>query len=301
MSHTGRTLDDIFAEFAALTASAKRPLPRRSRRIEGLRRAATAGVSVVAVVTVATAMAFAFANFQSPAQSGHSLPTHHLRNIDDLGSAKQIGVADVRFRDGCLYVDDGKTSWVVVWPTGTTLDESEDPFVVRNGRGEKIVAADEVFRMRGASYEVREIELIRDYLDAEIPIGCLTGKILLAAADVSALQPAPATWRVDPNQSPAPNSTELSVLLRERACAAGRPPYDRLETPEIEYRPDAIVIKLSVRVIGGACRNPEYAVRVALDEQVGDRALIDGSTGDVQWPPQPVQWTPQPSRRVDGD
>jgi hypothetical protein len=93
-----------------------------------------------------------------------------------------------------------------------------------------------------------------------------------------------ASWRIDPGQPPAPRDHFASVLLTEQACASGQSPEGRLLPPEIAYGSDEIVIKLSVREIGGDCpSNHEFPYTVRLSEPIGERVLVDGFDGAAQW------------------
>jgi photosystem II stability/assembly factor-like uncharacterized protein len=90
-----------------------------------------------------------------------------------------------------------------------------------------------------------------------------------------------ADWWVDPQQLPIPpGATTIKGFLQERECASRQSPADRVVGPVIEYRSDAVVITFRVRPIGGECpSNPAFPVTITLTEPIGNRSIVDGSTG----------------------
>ncbi len=109
--------------------------------------------------------------------------------------------------------------------------------------------------------------------------------------EVSALGLGPATVILDPDIAPDPTSTELAVLIRERACSGGQAPVDREIVPVVtETETTVELIVLVAPVIGGATcpGNPLHPITVTLQQPLGDRTVIDGATqpGVVRsWPP----------------
>jgi hypothetical protein len=97
----------------------------------------------------------------------------------------------------------------------------------------------------------------------------------------------PAEWQMDPDYpAPTANSTEISVLVWERACSGGRPSSGRMSDPVVEYSDDTLVITIGVRPIAGGatCPGPPGTpVTVVLPEPLGNRTLLDG----MYSPPQP--------------
>lgn len=90
----------------------------------------------------------------------------------------------------------------------------------------------------------------------------------------------PATWALDPD-FPAPDAgtTELHVLVWERACSSGRPTTGRMSAPVVEYAPDTVTITIGVRPVGGDqdCQGPPGTPAiVTLPQPLGDRMLLDG-------------------------
>lgn len=96
-----------------------------------------------------------------------------------------------------------------------------------------------------------------------------------------------ARWWLDPDvPPPTPNSTEVAILLREQACASGKPPEGRVLEPTIATTADAIAVAIGIRQRGNAdCPgNPAYAMRLELREPIGARTLFDAR----EYPPRPV-------------
>ena len=92
-------------------------------------------------------------------------------------------------------------------------------------------------------------------------------------------------WVVDPDApDPGPDTTEIRVLVTERACAGGQEMGDRLLGPQVVETDEAVLIAFAaVPVVGGATcpSNPATAVTVRLAEPLGDRELRDGLAVDV--------------------
>jgi hypothetical protein len=91
----------------------------------------------------------------------------------------------------------------------------------------------------------------------------------------------PAAWWVDPAAPPpAADATTIHALIRERACASGRSPEDRVVAPTIFSSEDAILVSVFVRQPNGPqdCPgNPAVPLAITLREPVGGRRLLDGS------------------------
>jgi hypothetical protein len=103
----------------------------------------------------------------------------------------------------------------------------------------------------------------------------------------------PAAWWVDPAMGPiAPEATTIPALIRERLCASGQTPEDRLVDPVVFSSEDAVLVNVWVRMLPGGqdCQgNPEFPIEISLTEPLGDRQLLDGSEvppRDASGPPQ---------------
>jgi hypothetical protein len=135
--------------------------------------------------------------------------------------------------------------------------------------------------------------------DAETPwwvvtVGVLGGTLQATGYGQCHLSIAPpvgvtlAQWWLDPASPPVtPESTAISILLRERACASGRAPEGRVLPPTIVPSTDSIVIAIGVqeRPGGQDCPgNPAFPFVVALPEAIGSRGLFDAS----EFPPRAV-------------
>lgn len=95
-------------------------------------------------------------------------------------------------------------------------------------------------------------------------------------------------WWLDPAGPPlTPETTEVSILLREQACASGRPPEGRVLRPAMVVREDSIDVVIGIRITPGGADcpgNPAHALTLELPEPLGSRKLFDAS----QYPPRPV-------------
>ena len=92
----------------------------------------------------------------------------------------------------------------------------------------------------------------------------------------------PAEWWVDPAAAPLPtDATTVPAMIRERACASGQSPEDRLVDPVVFSSADAVLVNVWVRRLSGGqdCQgNPELPIEITLPEPLGDRELLDGSS-----------------------
>lgn len=82
-------------------------------------------------------------------------------------------------------------------------------------------------------------------------------------------------WLATP---PRPDDRALDLVVHERACASGQSADGRIR-PVVEYRPDSILVTITVPYAGGfqLCPgNPDTPFRLPLDEPVGDREILDG-------------------------
>ena len=92
-------------------------------------------------------------------------------------------------------------------------------------------------------------------------------------------------WWPEDDAPLGPDTTEIDVLVQEDSCDSGRGPDGRVQDPEITYGADVVVVTFPVtaRDEGGVltCEtHPPAEVVLELDEPLGDRDLLDGST----WP-----------------
>jgi hypothetical protein len=107
--------------------------------------------------------------------------------------------------------------------------------------------------------------------------------------DVAAPGYGPASWVLDAKPDAA--STQLQVLINERACASGQPPEGREIRPVIDPADDAVTITVLVEPVSGGADcpgNPWHPVTVDLGELLGERTLYDGSAVppiERGWPP----------------
>jgi hypothetical protein len=90
-----------------------------------------------------------------------------------------------------------------------------------------------------------------------------------------------AEFRVAGHERLTPETTELDVLVTERACNSGQDARGRIVEPAIILSADAITVVFGVIPRGGdqTCpSNPETPARLVLPEPLGDRMLLDGSS-----------------------
>lgn len=90
----------------------------------------------------------------------------------------------------------------------------------------------------------------------------------------------PASWALDPAfAAPTEASTELHVLVWERACSGGSPTTGRMSAPVIQSTGTTVVITIGVRPLAGfqTCPGPPGTpATMRLPEPLGDRTLLDG-------------------------
>lgn len=88
-------------------------------------------------------------------------------------------------------------------------------------------------------------------------------------------------WRLDPSISePAPDTSELRVLLTERECVSGQEIGDRLVGPQVVMTETDVRIAFAAEPPPGevhTCQgNPETPHTVELPEPLGDREIVKG-------------------------
>lgn len=94
----------------------------------------------------------------------------------------------------------------------------------------------------------------------------------------------PVRWY--PTAEVTPDAASIPIAVLEQGCAGGQVAEGRVRPPVIEYRPDAVLISVTVEPAGGfqTCPgNPPTPYVLELTEPLGDRALLDGG----RYPPAP--------------
>lgn len=94
----------------------------------------------------------------------------------------------------------------------------------------------------------------------------------------------PATWALDPAfPTPVADTSELRILVWERACSGGSPATGRISAPVVEYTSTAVTITIGVRPPEAApgtafgCPMPLGTPAILrLSEPLGRRTLLDG-------------------------
>lgn len=90
-----------------------------------------------------------------------------------------------------------------------------------------------------------------------------------------------ASFRVAPGVELAPDLTAIDVLVTEHACNSGQDARGRIVAPAVIAGMERVTVVFAVRPRAGGhdCpSNPETPFRMVLDEPLGDRALMDGSS-----------------------
>lgn len=84
-----------------------------------------------------------------------------------------------------------------------------------------------------------------------------------------------------------PAATSLAVEVNERDCSSGRDPEPFLREPVVVEGNEAVTVYWTSDTVEGDANcqgNPPVRQVIELDQPLGERALLDGST----WPPEPV-------------
>lgn len=103
-----------------------------------------------------------------------------------------------------------------------------------------------------------------------------------------------AEFRVAPHEELASDTTEIAVLVTERACNSGGDARGRIVRPAIIETAESVTVIFGVVPRGGdhTCQgNPETPFLLQLPEPLGDRALLDGSSV----PPRDATACPEPA------
>ena len=93
-----------------------------------------------------------------------------------------------------------------------------------------------------------------------------------------------ASWALDPAfPSPTPGTTDLHILVWERACSGGSPTTGRMSAAVTDYSVEAVTITIGVRPLQaapgtafGCPMPPGTPALVRLREPLGNRTLLDG-------------------------
>ncbi len=90
----------------------------------------------------------------------------------------------------------------------------------------------------------------------------------------------PASWALDPAfPAPAPDSTELHILVWERTCSSGSPTTGRMSAPVTDFGTETLTITIGVRPLAGiqTCPGPPGTpALLRLPKPLGQRTLLDG-------------------------
>jgi hypothetical protein len=272
-----RDVDEILGSFERLTDGVNPPVPRRSSPPgRSLLGAAAAVVLLGAVVGTAVLVA--------PRSSGPAgattinLPTH--RELNAYPAALLVG--KLVLDNDCVYAEhtNSKQRDLIVWPSGTTLQKTDSESIVVGSDGERIAAIGEPIELGGGEFVPRS-----DVMENAVPDGCL-GPYWLAASATSALgEPRPASWRLAPFEPVNPDTTTLGVFVTEQGCETGLRFGSAVGEPEIDYRPDAVVLNMTVRSNEERCAGGDSPTRVQLTEPIGLRNVVDGTDGSIEWQP----------------
>jgi hypothetical protein len=112
------------------------------------------------------------------------------------------------------------------------------------------------------------------------PTAAPSGTLTPAAPDPGVSQAA--TWWLDPASLPIdPQAMQLRGFVLERQCASGQSPEGRILTPDVDYGARALTVTFSIAPLPGDqdCQgNEPFGVIFELEEPVGERPILDGST-----------------------
>lgn len=91
-------------------------------------------------------------------------------------------------RGGCLWVDtelDGRTiSWLILWPAGSSLRESDGVLTVYDGQGARVASVGE--RIEAGGGETPNLDFVRDRTGQTPPPECQLGEAYWMAYGVRA-------------------------------------------------------------------------------------------------------------------
>jgi len=90
-----------------------------------------------------------------------------------------------------------------------------------------------------------------------------------------------ASWELRPGDGRDAGLTGFVALVREQACASGKPAAGRIVGPEIREQADAVIVTFGVRALDDGsthtCNDTQPTfVEVTLPEPLGPRTLLDG-------------------------
>jgi hypothetical protein len=92
---------------------------------------------------------------------------------------------------------------------------------------------------------------------------------------------------LDPGSPINPAARRVQLQLYELSCASGRSPAGRVREPRLAYRPDRILVAITIAKLRGPqdCQGTEpYPYTLQLDEAIGTRKLFDAA----RVPPTPI-------------
>ena len=99
--------------------------------------------------------------------------------------------------------------------------------------------------------------------------------------------PQVAAWEPAPGVLVRSESRSLAIVVVEQGCAGGDTAEGRIETPEVAYESDSVVVTVRVAPKSGfqTCPgNPPTCFQLDLDEPLGSRDLLMGGLGEPQPP-----------------
>jgi hypothetical protein len=104
----------------------------------------------------------------------------------------------------------------------------------------------------------------------------------------------PVTWYLASGAAaPPPDAVSIPIEVLESACASGESADGRIHDPAVEYRPDAVIVTITVEPPEGQNQtcpgNPPTPYVLELDEPLDGRPLLDGGRYPPAPPPNPKQ------------
>lgn len=272
----------------------------RARRRRGWRMTAAAAVVLVAVagaVAVSPLLAPPSIGEPSPLPSEAPSPSGGPSSVPTTAPSPPVAWPydwpfDVPLRcgaDGPIF-----ESYVLTAPTGGEDERHPSAAALRSALGttvdgEYVPIAGYVLVARDATMALYLTQRSTGYFAVLVrPVG-EDGASTWSVEDADVCQPELALgvarggeWELDSSAGePTAESTRLSLLVTERACASGQAPDGRIREPFVREAEDWVGIGWAIEPLTGGqdCQgNPSVPVTVTLERPLGDRVLLDLGT-----------------------
>jgi hypothetical protein len=192
------------------------------------------------------------------------IPRGDARSLDEISRALPPPSGDLA---------DGLAAFIST-PLGVEIVPDDAEFVVTSETGDAATLWGRAPDGRRGRFN--ELSFVRadGVWEVDVTRGCGLRLAAPGWVAMNVLQPVP---------PPDPGATTFEIEVSESACNDGRPPTDREIVPIIDATADAVNVLVLVEPHddGGfsSCpSNPPVSVEVTLDEPIGDRPVLDGSS-----------------------